>query len=216
MSGFVGLYAIIDWPYRHALAIEDVADALLSGGAGVLQLRAKAAPSSLRIDLGRKLVQRAKAVGATVVMNDDVQAAVECQAQGVHLGQGDLSAMPKAFARAREQGLWVGISTHNEKQFQLAQELDLAYVALGPIYPTQSKSNPEATVGIDTLAALSPASAIPVVAIGGIDESRCRDCIEAGADMVAMISALEGPTPAVIRAKCRTFGEIFSRHFDFR
>lgn len=207
MSVFSGVYAIIDWPYRYPLAIEEIADALWQGGAAVLQLRAKRASTSQRVELGQKLVSRAK--GAVVIINDDVQAAIACKARGVHLGQEDLARNPKIWEQVQENRLSIGVSTHDEAQFRRAQKLDLAYTALGPIYGTDRKANPEPEVGLDTLTTLSRGGQSPVVAIGGIDRERAKACIQAGADMVAMISALEGETVLDIERRCRSFRDLF-------
>jgi thiamine-phosphate pyrophosphorylase len=136
-----------------------------------------------------------------LIVNDRVDIALALKADGVHLGETD---MPVEAARdLLGQTAIVGISTHNLAQAQLATRLPVDYIAFGPIFGTSTKANPDPTVGLSTLnevrAIVTP---LPLVAIGGIDFANARETLEAGADAVAIISALAAE-PAQIEGHMR-------------
>jgi thiamine-phosphate diphosphorylase len=128
-------------------------------------------------------------------VNDRPDVAFLAGATGVHVGQDDLDA-----EQARQvigSGKLVGVSTHNLEQFQRAAASSADYIALGPIFSTSCKANPDPVVGLDFLRKVRPLSDKPVVAIGGISLERAASAIEAGADSVAVISGiLSAPDPA--------------------
>ena len=117
-------------------------------------------------------------------MNDDVDAAIELGADGVHLGRSDTGA-----ERALEAGLLLGLSAANVEEARDAEQRGAAYVGAGPVWPTPSKEDADPAIGLDGLRAICEAVSVPVVAIGGIDASNAGDCIRAGAAGVAVIRA---------------------------
>ncbi len=121
----------------------------------------------------------------TFVVNDDVEAAIELGADGVHLGQADAGA-----GRARAAGLLLGRSAVN---FEQAVEADADYLGVGPVWETPSKEDADPALGLDELARIAVAVSVPVIAIGGIDASNAADCIRAGAAGVAVIRAATDP-----------------------
>jgi thiamine-phosphate pyrophosphorylase len=121
----------------------------------------------------------------TFVVNDDVDAAIALQADGVHLGQSDPGA-----ERARSSGLLLGRSAATLEQ-ALAAEAN--YLGVGPVWPTPSKDDAEPAIGLDGLEAICAAVDVPVVAIGGIDAGNAAECIHAGAVGVAVIRAAGDP-----------------------
>ena len=127
--------------------------------------------------------------GVRLIVNDRVDIALALKADGVHLGETD---MPVEAARdLLGQTAIVGISTHNLAQAQFATRLPVDYIAFGPIFGTYTKENPDPTVGLSILNEVrSIVSSLPLVAIGGIDFANARETLEAGADAVAIISAL--------------------------
>ncbi|MGC8498789.1 MAG: thiamine phosphate synthase [Acidimicrobiales bacterium] len=165
----------------HAL-VEDLAGAqrALAAGATVIQLRAKV-PTDELIARGRGF----RDLATIFVVNDDVEAALALQADGVHLGQGDAGA-----ERARASGLLLGRSATT-----LAEALaaDADYLGVGPIWPTPSKADAAAPLGLDELARICQAVSVPVIAIGGVDATTAAACIEAGAAGVAVIRAASDP-----------------------
>lgn len=165
----------------HAIVTDlDTARQAVAAGATVVQLRVKA-PTPEVVARGRGFGE----LGVTFVVNDDVEAAIELHADGVHLGQGDEGA-----ARAREAGLLLGRSVTALDQ---VAGLDADYLGAGPVWETPSKRDAEPALGLDGLRAICKAASVPVVAIGGVDASNAGECIRAGAAGVAAIRAATDP-----------------------
>ncbi len=165
----------------HAI-VEDIETArrAIVAGATVLQLRVKG-PTAEVVARG----QGFRALGTTFVVNDDVDAALELGADGVHLGQSDSGA-----DRARARGLLLGRSAVT---FDQAVAADADYLGVGPIWPTPSKKDADPPLGIAELERICSAVSIPVIAIGGIDSANAGACIRAGAAGVAVIRAATDP-----------------------
>jgi thiamine-phosphate pyrophosphorylase len=179
----------------HAL-VSDEATARLAaaGGATVVQLRLKGAPTGGIVALGRALAD----LDTELVVNDDVDAALELGC-GVHLGQGD-----PGLERAVAAGLAVGLSVTKRREAAVAEYAGASYLGAGPIWATPSKPDAPRPIGIDGLRDVCLSVSIPVVAIGGIDASNAAACIAAGAAGVAVIRAVED-----IRALRRAVDEAF-------
>jgi len=168
---------------------------LLEAGARLFQYRNKTSSS-------RELLQASQALCLTVVqhcgifvVNDRADIARLSGASGVHLGQEDLS-----IAAARQvvgNKSLIGLSTHNLRQFQAAAGSDADYIAVGPIFTTGSKQNPDPVVGLDFIRQARKLTSKPIVAIGGITAESAREVTDAGADSVAVISdILSAKNPA--------------------
>ncbi len=206
-----GVYAILDLPYRAALAPAEVAAALLAGGARILQLRAKHADAEQRREWAAQLAGPCRAAGAALIINDDLELAESglLGIAGVHLGQGDLERLGQDLpsrqrrrARLRERGLALGVSTHDLDQLRRAvAELEPDYLGFGPVFATTSKQNPDPVVGLDGLARACVESPVPVVAIGGVDSTRAPELARIGVPAIAAIAALSGERGEIIRAK---------------
>ena len=149
-------------------------------GADVIQLRIKDASTAELVAAGQGFAD----LGATFVVDDDVEAAIALAADGVHLGRSDEGA-----ERALAAGLLLGLSAATPEQAREAEERGAAYVGAGAVWATPSKPDAGA-IGLDGLAAIFGAVSIPVVAIGGVDAANARSCIEAGAAGVAVIRAV--------------------------
>jgi hydroxymethylpyrimidine kinase/phosphomethylpyrimidine kinase/thiamine-phosphate diphosphorylase len=188
-----GLYLITDHNRDDRLS-ERVA-AALKGGARVVQYRDKDLPIETKVAAARDLAALCRQAGATFVVNDSPEVAHQSGADGVHLGQNDASV-----AEARRllgPGRIIGVSTRTVEQALKAASQGADYVGVGSIYPTGSKQD-TLLVGLETLRKVRRAVTIPVVAIGGIDRDRASEAIEAGADAVAVISAvMNDPAPAL-------------------
>lgn len=169
----------------HAI-VDDLETARLaaSGGATVIQLRLKDAPTAELVERGRPFRELCVETGVTFVVNDDVEAAIELEADGVHLGRDD-----EGHGRALAAGLLLGRSAGTPVDAREAERNRASYIGAGPVWPTPSKTDADPPIGLDGLKAICRAVSIPVVAIGGIDASNARDCIEAGAAGVAVIRA---------------------------
>jgi thiamine-phosphate pyrophosphorylase len=178
---------------------------LADGGATLVQLREKKLPA-----LDFYLEAKAAAErGLTLIINDRVDVALAISAAGVHLGQDDLP--PEAARRLLGDEAIIGYSTHNIAQAQFAATLPVNYIALGPIFKTVTKENPDPEVGLDGLRAVRDAIGdIPLVAIGGITMANAAAVIDAGADSVALISALLAGGPTAIPERFRTLTQHLS------
>ena len=168
--------------------VETLAAAALAGGADAVQLRAKGLPGPDLVALGRRLAARCRDRGALFFVNDDAGAALACRADGVHVGPGD-SAPAEARRLLGERGL-VGVSVYSDEDLEQAEAARADYVAVGAVYPTSTKAI--AVVGLEGVRRLRAKTRLPIIAIGGIDATNAAAAIEAGADGVAVISAVSG------------------------
>jgi thiamine-phosphate pyrophosphorylase len=167
----------------HAI-VEDLETArvAIGGGATVVQLRLKGRPTSEVVAAGRPF----RELPATLVVNDDVQAAIELEADGVHLGRSDRGA-----EEALEAGLLLGLSAASVEEAREGERRGAAYVGAGPVWATPSKRDADPPIGLEGLRAICGAISVPAVAIGGVDASNAADCIHAGAAGVAVIRAAQ-------------------------
>jgi len=187
------LYAILDYDLVQArrLSVLDVADAWLDAGVRLIQLRAKRLESGPMLALADQLVSRASRSGATIIINDRADVAVLAGAAGVHLGQGDLS--PADARQIVGPDRLVGLSTHAADQVKAGCEAPVSYIAIGPVFPTSSKDDPDPVVGLEGVrraVSIAGVSGLPVVAIGGITLEQAAAVREAGAASLAVISDL--------------------------
>ena len=180
------LYVILDPGASGGRDLVALADAVLAAGARWLQLRAKETTTRELTALARRLAERARAAGGVLIVNDRLDVALAVGAAGGHLGQADL---PASEARRLAPGLVLGVSSHGLEQARRAQAGGADYVALGSIYPTGSKPSFE-LVGLEALRLVRPHVTVPLVAIGGITLERVPAVLAAGADAVAVISAI--------------------------
>ncbi|MDQ2854878.1 MAG: thiamine phosphate synthase [Acidobacteriota bacterium] len=182
------LYPITDTCISSLSHAQQVAQ-LSEGGAQLIQIREKhLAPRSFYRE-AQAAVQQAHQSGVRLIINDRPDIALVLGADGVHLGQDDLPA-EAARALLGAQAI-IGLSTHNVAQAQTAAKLPIDYIAIGPIFASRTKVNPEPTVGLVGLRQVRDViGGIPLVAIGGITAENAPQVIAAGADAVAVISAL--------------------------
>lgn len=137
-------------------------------------------------------------------MNDRADLAVAAGFGGVHLGQDDLS--PSAARLLCPPPMLVGYSTHNPEQVAAADKMPVDYIAIGPVFGTASKQNPDPIIGLEGVRAARRLTARPVVAIGGITLENCKEVMAAGADAVAVISALGNEPRKTTEAFLRVLG----------
>ncbi len=187
------LYAIVDTEAcaRAGRAPADVSRAFLDAGVRLLQLRAKGIESGVFVDLARRIQADVAAAGARLVINDRADVAAIAGAAGVHVGQDDLSAADARKIVGAEA--IVGVSTHTPSQIHAALDAPLSYIAVGPVYGTQTKETGYEAVGLALVAYAAEAAsarALPVIAIGGITLERAPAVIAAGAASVAVIGGL--------------------------
>jgi thiamine-phosphate pyrophosphorylase len=174
---------------------------LIAGGATLIQLRDKHAAPRDFYRQAEAALQIARAHNVRLIINDRVDVALALRADGVHLGQTDLTV--EAARRLLGERVIVGISTHNLAQAEMAVSMPVDYVAFGPIFKTATKENPDPIAGVEALRAVrSIAGALPVVAIGGITLANAEEAWKAGADAVSSIAALVSD-PSRIRENMR-------------
>lgn len=200
---FPGFYPILDADVAAAYSLDplDVCRAWLDAGVRLLQVRAKHLRGAALLALADACVEQAAACGARVIINDRADIARLAGAAGVHLGQDDLP--PEGARRVLAETAIVGWSTHNDAQVEAALDLPIDYLAIGPVFGTESKAHPDPEVGLDGVRrAVRLASGRPVVAIGGITLERAADVRAAGATSVAVIADAMRPDAG---ARARAF-----------
>src|SRR3974390_3085927 len=191
------LYVILDAGLMTGSA-EQNAQQLIEAGVRALQYRSKGRSARELLEVSRKLAELATAHGATFFVNDRPDIAYLSGASGVHVGQTDLAVEESRTVIGR--GKWIGVSTHDEAQFQAAIRTSADYVAVGPVFATKTKENPDPVVGLEFIRRVRGLTTKPIVAIGGITLERAAKVIEAGADSVAGISDILRAENPVVRA----------------
>lgn len=184
---------------RRGCAVETAAAAMLEGGAGILQFRHKGHFSRMVFEQAERVAALCRAAGALFLIDDRADVAVLLDA-GLHIGQDDLA--PRDARRLIGPGRILGFSTHNAAQLAAAAGEPVDYLALGPIFATRSKQNPDPLVGLAGLAEAKKQACL-LVAIGGIRRENALEVLAAGADSVAVIHDIlpETCTFATVRAR---------------
>lgn len=162
------------------------AQKLMDAGVKLLQYRAKNAGARELWAESRAIAEMARRAKCTFIVNDRPDVAYLAGADGVHVGQDDLEVEQARKLIGPDR--WVGVSTHNLEQFRQAAATSADYIAVGPIFQTSSKANPDPVVGTELLGQVRALTGKPIVAIGGITLERAADVLAAGADSVAAIS----------------------------
>ena len=177
----------------------DCAASLAEAGVRLLQYRNKSVSSSQYLDSCRGLADFLGPRGVSFFVNDRPDIAFLAGAAGVHVGQDDLEV--EQARRVEGPDKLVGVSTHNLEQFEKAAASSADYIAVGPIFSTSSKANPDPVVGLDLLRRVRALTDKPIVAIGGITLERAASAIEAGAYSVAVISGILSAADPAQRAR---------------
>jgi thiamine-phosphate pyrophosphorylase len=187
-SKIQGLYVITDDTLSAGRSHVEIARAALDGGARLIQLRDKRRDAGEILPIACEIRELCHAAGALFIINDRVDLACACEADGVHLGQTDLPA-----AEARKllgPDRLIGVSVENVGQATAAEAADADYLGVGAIFGSATKQDAGDAVGLDHLRALREGTSLPIVAIGGITLDRISDVREAGADSIAVIGAV--------------------------
>src|SRR5688572_20054689 len=167
----------------------DQVAALIGAGARFIQIREKNAPTDEFYSAVVDSLAAARETETCVIVNDRVDIAMAAGAHGVHLGQTDLP--PTEARKLLGAGAIIGFSTHTIEQARAACGMPLDYIAFGPVWPTRTKEDPDPVVGLSLLSEVKQiVGDIPVVAIGGINESNAAATLSAGADSLAVVSGL--------------------------
>ncbi len=191
------LYVILDATLLTVSAI-DCAQELAGVGVRLIQYRHKHAPAGEMLKVSKQLASTLQPQGITFIVNDRPDVAAMAYASGVHVGQDDLGV---EATRSLVGEKIIGISTHNLEQFKKAIESSADYIAVGPIFATSSKANPDPVVGTQLIRDVRRLTDKPIVAIGGIKLENAADVIAAGDDSVAVISDILCAPDRAKRAK---------------
>jgi thiamine-phosphate pyrophosphorylase len=197
------LYAILDVGQAHAnFDLLEFVEELAAGGCTIIQYRNKSGNARVMLEQARELrkhlgshpnVAKNATLGwatqpVRLIMNDRADLCLAAEFDGVHVGQDDLS--PESVRAIIGPERWLGVSTHNPEQLQEADLTSADYLAIGPVFSTSSKDNPDPVVGLEGVRRARALTRKPLVAIGGITRANAASVIEAGADSVAVISDL--------------------------
>lgn len=189
MRSYLRLYLVLgssNCKTEPAAVVEEA----IRGGATMIQFREKG-PKALKLAAKEELARRIQAIcrrhGVPFIVNDDVELALALNADGVHIGQDD---EPAALVRKHIGNKILGVSVHSTVEALLAEQQGADYLGVGPIYPTASKEDAQQPQGTDVIQRLSEITSLPIVGIGGITVERASQVMQAGADGVAVISAI--------------------------
>jgi thiamine-phosphate pyrophosphorylase len=202
------LYALVDPDNAGGRELDDLAELVVRGGATLVQLRDKHGATGVMVERARSLKAVLAPFGVPLLINDRVDVALACGAEGVHVGQTDMAVADARRLLGRKA--LIGLSIKTVEQAQAAPLELLDYVGIGGVFTTTSKQTAAAPIGIDGFARVagiirSRAQDFPVCAIAGITIKNASETIAAGADGVAVISALSlAPDPKAAAAKMRT------------
>jgi thiamine-phosphate pyrophosphorylase len=169
------------------------AEELVAAGVGLIQYRNKSGDAEAMLAQANELRRRLRAGapaphGLRLIMNDRSDLCLAAELDGVHIGQDDL--LPESARKIIGPERWLGVSTHNPLQVIEADKTSVDYIAIGPVFATGSKANPDPVIGVAGVRQARELTCKPLVAIGGITRENCRSVIDAGADSVAVISDL--------------------------
>jgi len=182
------LYPILDVAcFPNAAEMFAAAEELTATGCTLLQYRNKSGSGRQMLDEARELRARVGA-GVKFVMNDRADLCLAAGFDGLHVGQDDL--LPDSARSIIGPARWLGVSTHNPEQLAEADKTSADYLAIGPVFATTSKANPDPVVGLEGVRRARELTRRPLVAIGGITRANARSVVEAGDDAVAVISDL--------------------------
>ena len=183
-----GIYLVTDTGACLGKSLESVVFDVVRAGVSVVQLREKKADTREFLEKALALKAILKPAGVPLIINDRLDIALAAGADGVHLG---LSDMPYAYARKLMGAkAIIGLSVETWEDVEEAQELDVAYLGVSPVFPTPTKTNTKEPWGLEGLQKIKEFSSHPLVAIGGINESNALEVIRAGADCLAVVSAI--------------------------
>jgi thiamine-phosphate pyrophosphorylase len=186
MPDLFGLYLVLTKP---AAGYERAAEAAVSTGVRYLQLRMKNRPFREVLETARRLRSVTAGSPTRFIVNDDVEIARDADADGVHLGQDDMS-IAEARRRWPQPGKVFGLSTHNEDQELRARDVAPDYIGVGPVFPTPTKEHPDPTLGTERMGRIIRNSPLTAVAIGGINAENLADVLRHGAANFGVLRAV--------------------------
>lgn len=194
------LYAITGEQFHPGRDLIEVMEEAILGGVDIIQLRDKTSSKSELLRKAQALRELTRKHGVTFIVNDHIDIAMEVDADGIHLGQDDVSLLE---ARKLVGDKIIGISTHAISEAHLAQQNGADYIGVGPVYATKSKVDVVAPVSVSYVREVAQAISIPFVAIGGIKLHNVDEVLDAGATRVCAISEIVGSPD--VKGTCKAF-----------
>lgn len=183
-----GLYLVTDRSLCGQKSLEDIVLQAVKGGVSCVQLREKDISTRLFVSEAQKIKKLLEPYKIPLIINDRIDVALASGADGVHIGQDD---MPYAIARSiMGKKAIIGLSVETWEDVEESQKMDVNYIGVSPVFATPTKRDTKGTWGLTGLTRIRAFSRHPIVAIGGINESNVRETIAAGADCVAVVSAI--------------------------
>ena len=200
MKKALKLYLVTDRDLSLGRSLEEVVCESVAGGVTIVQLREKDAATGEFVELARRLMAVLKPLGVPLIINDRVDVALAVDADGVHIGQSDMS-----YADARRllgPDKIIGLSVENFEDLDAANALDVDYIGISPVYGTPTKTDTAEPFGLEGLRKAVQMSVHPTIAIGGMNASTVGDVMAAGTDGVAVVSAIcSAPSPRAAAAE---------------
>ena len=200
MKQALKLYLVTDRDLSLGRSLEEIVCEAVAGGVTIVQLREKDAATGEFVELARRLMAVLKPLGVPLIINDRVDVALAVDADGVHIGQSDMS-----YADARRllgPDKIIGLSVENFEDLEAANALDVDYIGISPVYGTPTKTDTAEPFGLEGLRKAVQMSVHPTVAIGGMNASTVQDVMAAGTDGVAVVSAIcSAPSPRAAAAE---------------
>ena len=194
MKKIKGLYLVTDRDLCGGRPLDEIVLAAVRGGAACVQLREKNLPTRSFVEEARSIKALLAPFNVPLIINDRIDVALAVAAEGVHIGQED---MPYPLARRiLGKGIIIGLSVETWADVELAEELDVDYLGISPIFETPTKTDTKGSWGLEGIARIRAYSRHPLVAIGGLNAANAGAAMQAGADGVAVVSAIcAAPAP---------------------
>ena len=188
MRADYSLYLVTDRALCLGRGLIDVVQSAVKGGATMVQLREKHCDTRDFVELARNLKKHLAQAGVPLLINDRVDVALACGADGVHVGQSDMKVQDVRELMGSE--ILVGLSVENMDQIRESEQLTVDYLGIGPVFPTATKPDASTPWGIDGLQAARKITTLPLVAIGSVSQSNAAEIISSGINGVAVVSAI--------------------------
>ena len=183
-----GLYLVTDRALCGGRPLEEIIRQAVGGGVAYVQLREKHIATRLFVEEAKAVKKILEPYGVPLIINDRIDVALACGAQGVHVGQDD---MPYAYAsKLMGKKAIIGLSVETWEDVEVSENLDVNYIAVSPVFATPTKTDTKKPWGLEGLKKIKAFSGHPIVAIGGLHEANAAAVIEAGADCLAVVSAI--------------------------
>ncbi len=193
------LYLVTDPHLCATFGLLNTVDAAVKGGITMVQLRDKEASTNDRIGVGKELQKILKDTEIPLIINDDVEAALAIDADGIHIGQSDKSTVEIRGKVGNDK--IVGLSCETIEDAKAADPALVDYIGISPVFPTPTKSDFNAYIGLDGISDIANATSLPSVAIGGLKREHCGKIFSAGCQGMAVVSAICGKDDPYMETK---------------